>query len=165
VTFLSLFAGIGGFDLGLERAGMTCVGQCEIDPFCLAVLARHWPHVWRHDDIRTLTGELVRRNCGGVDLVCGGFPCQDISAEGKGDGIDGSRSGLWREMLRVVREVRTHWVLAENVGALRNRGYDRVHDDLVTAGYACRQIVVGAEAVGSPHKRERVWIVGYAGRD
>lgn len=159
MNVLSLYTGIGGFDLGLERAGMRIAGQCEIDSFCIAVLEKHWPKVWRHHDIRTLTGELVREHCGRIGLVCGGFPCQDISNAGKGAGIDGSRSGLWREMLRLVREVRPDWVIVENVSALRKRGADRVLGDLGKADYACRVFVVGAEAVGAPHKRERVWIV------
>ena len=159
---LSLFSGIGGIDLGLQRAGMTIAGQCEIDLFCRAVLEKHWPKVWRHDDVTTLTGRLVREHCGDIDIIAGGFPCQDISIAGKGVGLDGPRSGLWRQMLRLVREVRPDWVLAENVLALRSRGYDHVHDDLVAAGYTPRQVVVGAEHCGAPHRRHRVWIVAHA---
>lgn len=155
---LSLFSGIGGIDLGLERAGMRVVAQCEIDPFCRAVLAKHWPHVERFDDVQRLDGTVW---AGRVDLVAGGFPCQDISTAGKGKGIEhGERSGLWREMHRIVAECRPTWVLIENVPALRTRGADRVLADLESLGYACVPLVVGAWAVGAPHRRDRVWIVG-----
>jgi len=121
---LSLFSGIGGIDLGLERAGMRVVAQCEIEPFARAVLAKHWPDVRRYEDVRTLDGTEWR---GTVDLVAGGFPCQDISTAGKGKGIEkGERSGLWREMRRIIGECRPRWVLAENVPALRTRGADIV---------------------------------------
>lgn len=161
--FLSLFAGIGGFDLGLERAGWQCVGQVEIEPFCLAVLAKHWPHVPRWGDIRDATAESIRGRYGHIDAIVGGFPCQDISVAGKGAGIGGERSGLWYEMLRLIRELGPAWVVAENVPALRARGADRVLGDLEGAGYACWPLVVGADDVGAPHRRKRVWIVAYRG--
>jgi len=154
----SLFAGIGGFDLGLERAGFDIAWHCEIEPFAAAVLAKHWPHVPNHGDVRSVRGNRVEP----VDLICGGFPCQDISVAGKGAGIDGERSGLWSEYARLVRECRPRWVVAENVPALRTRGYDRVHDDLEAAGYAVWPLVVGADDVGAPHRRKRVWIVAHA---
>lgn len=158
LKFLSLFAGIGGLDLGLERAGMTCVGQVEIEPFAQAVLTCRWPDVPKWADVRAFNGS----ECGPVDLVCGGFPCQDISAAGKGAGLSGERSGLWYEMLRIIRAARPAWVLAENVPALRTRGYDAVAAGLEEAGYTVRPLVVGAWAVGAPHKRDRVWIVANA---
>ena len=157
---LSLFGGIGGIDLGLERAGMEIVGQCEIEPFPLAVLAKHWPNVWRHDDVKTITGELVRRNCGTVDLIAFGAPCQDNSLAGKGAGIDGKRSGLFWEALRLVREVQPGWILFENVPGLINRGLDRCLAGLDEAGYKCQTVIVGADDVGAPHRRKRLWIVG-----
>src|SRR6201992_4439649 len=138
---------------------MTIAGQCEIDPFCLAVLAKHWPNVERFSDVKQLTGQLVHERCGGIDLVCGGFPCQDLSLAGKGAGLDGSRSGLWRPMLRVVREVQPQWVVVENVPGLLSRGYDEVAGGLEKAGYACETLVGGACDVGFPHRRKRVWIV------
>jgi DNA (cytosine-5)-methyltransferase 1 len=157
MKFISLFSGIGGLDVGLERVGMSCVAQVEIDPFCRAVLEKHWPDVPRFSDVRDFNRRSIP---GDVDLVCGGFPCQDISVAGKGKGIaKGTRSGLWREMFRIIRQFRPRWVLAENVPALRTRGYDRVHDALERIGYAVRPLVVGAWAVGAPHKRDRVWIV------
>lgn len=156
LRYLSLFTGIGGMDLGLDRAGMTCCGQVEIDPYCRAVLARHWPDVRRMEDVRDVTAESFDR----PDLICGGFPCQDISVAGKGAGLAGARSGLWYEMLRVIRASRPRWVLAENVPALRTRGADAVLADLERAGYTCWSVVVGAEHVGAPHRRHRVFIVG-----
>lgn len=154
----SLFSGIGGFDLGLERSGMRVVWQSEVDPYASAVLRKHWPHVPNHGDVRSIRGDTVEL----VDVLCGGFPCQDISVAGKGAGIDGERSGLWREYARLIRELRPRWVVAENVPALRTRGYDRVHDDLEAEGYAVWAFVVGADDVGAPHRRKRVWIVAHA---
>lgn len=157
MNFLSLFSGIGGIDLGLERSGMTCVGQVEIDPFCRRVLAKHWPDVPRFEDVRTFTGDQV----GAVDLICGGFPCQDVSLAGKGAGVEaGERSGLWREFRRIILEKLPRWVLVENVPGLRTRGADLVLAQLGEAGYACWPLVVGAEHVGAPHRRHRVFIIG-----
>ena len=162
---LDLFSGIGGFSLGLESAGMQTIGFCEIEPFPRAVLEKHWPGVPIHDDVRTLSAESVswlRTEAErGIDLICGGFPCQDISVAGKGAGLKGSRSGLWYEYLRLVQELRPRWVLAENVGALRTRGYDEIAGGLEAEGYAVWPLVVGAWAVGAPHRRERVWIVAH----
>lgn len=158
MRFLSCFAGIGGLDLGLERAGYVCVGQIEVDPYCRGVLERHWPGVWRRGDIRLVDPA----DCPAADLVCGGFPCQDTSAAGKGRGLTGWRSGLWTELLRLVLGLRPRWVLVENVPALRTRGADVVLGGLEAAGYACWAGVVGAWAVGAPHRRDRVWIVGHS---
>ncbi len=160
---LDLFSGIGGFSLGLERAGMTTVAFCESDGYARRVLRKHWPDTWLYEDIRTLTAKRLRADgLGPVDVVCGGFPCQDISTAGKGAGIDGPRSGLWAEMLRVIKEVKPRWVVAENVPALRGRGADRVLADLEGAGYAAVPVVVGAVHVGASHRRERVWIVAHS---
>lgn len=161
MKFLSLFAGIGGLDLGLERAGMQCVGQVEIDPFCRKVLAKHWPNVWRHDDVRTLTGELVRQHCGRVDLICGGFPCQDISQSGRKVGIGGERSGLWNEYARLIRELRPDGAVMENVAALLARGIDRVLGDLADIGYDAEWQCLPSAAVGGPTRRPRVFIIAY----
>jgi DNA (cytosine-5)-methyltransferase 1 len=157
MTCGDLFAGIGGMSLGLERAGFTVRWQVEREPYCENVLARHWPDVVRRRDVRFAgTGTLEP-----VDLIAGGFPCQDISTAGKGAGLDaGHRSGLWREFARIVRELRPRWVLVENVPALRRRGADTVLGDLEAAGYACWPLVVGARHVGAPHRRDRLWIVG-----
>jgi DNA (cytosine-5)-methyltransferase 1 len=156
VTCGDCFAGIGGMSLGLKRAGFTVRWQVEREPFCENVLARHWPDVVRRRDVR-FAGAT---NLAPVDLIAGGFPCQDISAAGRGVGITGFRSGLWREFARIVRELHPRWVLVENVPALRHRGADTVLSDLEVAGYACWPLVVGARHVGAPHRRDRVWIVG-----
>lgn len=153
---LDLFSGIGGFALGLERAGMTTVSFCEIDPFCRAVLAKHWPGVPCHDDITTR--EFAE---GEADVVCGGFPCQDISNAGKRAGITGSRSGLWRELVRAVRVVRPKYAIVENVAALLNRGMGVVLGDLAESGYDAEWDCIPACAVGAPHIRDRAWIVSY----
>ena len=158
LTFGSLFAGIGGFDLGLERAGMRCEWQVEIDPYARAVLAKHWPDVRRHEDVRTFPppeGEW------GVDVICGGFPCQDISVAGKGAGLAGARSGLWYEYARIIGELRPRYVIVENVAALLARGMGTVLGDLSTLGYDAEWHVIPASAVGAPHRRERVWIVAH----
>ena len=161
IRFLSLFAGIGGFDLGLERAGWQCVGQVEIDPFCRRVLAKHWPNVVRFEDVREVTGELVRERCGDVDAIVGGFPCQDISFAGAGAGLDGERSGLWKELYRIICELRPRIALMENVAALLNRGIDRVLADLARIGYDAEWSIVSVCSMGAPHMRRRLFIVAY----
>lgn len=158
LTFGELFAGIGGFSLGLERAGMTCKWQVEIDPYATAVLRKHWPDVPKHDDVRTFPPQ----GDWGVDIICGGFPCQDISYAGKGAGLAGARSGLWHEFARVIGELRPRYVVVENVAALLTRGMDAVIGTLSTLGYDAEWHVIPASAVGAPHRRERVWIVAYA---
>jgi len=180
VNVLDLFSGIGGFSLGFERAGMRTVAFCEIDPYCRAVLRRHWPDVPVYDDVRTLTRETLadtycqrcretRRSedwggtCGcGPQVICGGFPCQDISTAGKGAGISGERSGLWSEYARIVGEVRPRYVIVENVAALLGRGIERVLGDLAALGFDAEWHCIPASAVGAPHRRDRVWIVAHA---
>ena len=161
IRFLSLFAGIGGFDLGLERAGWQCVGQVEIDQFCRRVLAKHWPNVVRFEDVREVTGELIRERCGDVDAVVGGFPCQDISFAGGGLGLDGARSGLWRELYRIICELRPRIALMENVAALLTRGLGRVLADLASIRYDAEWSIVSACSMGLPHMRQRLFIVAY----
>jgi DNA (cytosine-5)-methyltransferase 1 len=165
VTFGELFAGIGGFSLGLERAGMTCKWQVEIDPYARAVLNKHWPDVRRHDDVRTFppTHTHTHTQDFSVDLICGGFPCQDISVAGKGAGLAGARSGLWHEFARIIGELRPRYVIVENVAALLTRGMGTVLGDLSSLGYDAEWHVIPASAVGAPHRRERVWIVGVRG--
>jgi DNA (cytosine-5)-methyltransferase 1 len=158
LTFGSLFAGIGGLDLGLERAGMTCRFQVEIDDYATQVLAKHWLHVVRHRDVRS----VGRHNLEYVDLICGGFPCQDISNAGKRAGIDGERSGLWAEFARIVGELRPRFVLVENVSALLGRGIGRVLGDLAALGYDAEWDVLSACQFGAPHARERLFILAYA---
>ncbi len=151
----SLFSGIGGFDFGLERAGMRVAWQCEADPFCRRVLARHWPDVPCYPDVREL------RNAERVDVLCGGFPCQDLSYAGKGAGIDGARSGLWSEYARLIGELRPGYVIVENVAALLARGLERVLGDLATLGYDAEWDCLPASAFGAPHRRDRLWLVAY----
>src|SRR5690349_11846139 len=136
LKLLDLFSGIGGFSLGLERTGgFDTVAFCEVEPFCQRVLAKHWPKVPCYDDIRTLTAARLAADGIAVDAICGGFPCQDISAAGKGAGIEGERSGLWTEYARLIGELRPRLVFVENVRALLARGMDKVCGDLASIGY------------------------------
>lgn len=159
---LDLFSGIGGFSLGLERAGMRTVAFCEIDPYCRAVLRKHWPDVPIFEDVCTLRGEDV----GPVDVVCGGFPCQPWSTAGKRGGEADDRD-LWPEMRRVIETCGPRWVLGENVPGLddpRYMGLDRVLSDLEALGYAAGTAEIPACAVDAPHKRMRLWIVAHRER-
>ena len=165
----SLFSGIGGFELGFERAGMQVSWQVEQDAYCRAVLARHFPDAVRFEDVR----EVGARELDPVDLICGGFPCQDLSSAGRGAGIDGARSGLWSEFARIVRELRPGYVVVENVPALltgRGKRWDRgpigrVLGDLAEARYDAEWACLSAREFGAPHLRKRVWIVAYPARD
>jgi DNA (cytosine-5)-methyltransferase 1 len=160
VNVLDLFSGIGGFSLGLERAGMRTVAFCEIEPFARRVLAKHWPDVPCYDDVRSLTAErLAADGIAPVDVICGGFPCQDISLAGKGAGLAGERSGLWREYARIIGEFRPRYVVVENVAALLGRGLDDVLGDLAALGYDAEWHCIPASAVGAPHRRDRLWLV------
>lgn len=161
MNVLSLFAGIGGLELGLERAGMTVVGQVELDPWARQVLAKHWPDTPRHDDVRSAPEWWTSEERPDVDLVCGGFPCQDISLAGRGVGIGGERSGLWKAMLDTIRAVRPRYVLIENVAALAFRGLDVVLADLASIGFDAEWGTVSACAVGAPHMRKRLFVVAY----
>jgi DNA (cytosine-5)-methyltransferase 1 len=174
VTIGSLFSGIGGLDLAMEWAGFgPTVFQVEIDPWCRAVLAKHWPQAERYDDVRELSGAALPL----ADVWCGGFPCQDISgANPHGRGLDGERSGLWFEFRRLLEEARDagkqpRGVVVENVGRLARRGLDVVADGLCGLGYEVEVSRVLAADVGAPHLRERCFLVcvladaGRAGRD
>ncbi len=159
LTVGSLFSGIGGFELGLERTGgFKTAWQCEINPFCLKVLEKHWPNVKRFTDIKKMG---VEEEIPHVDVICGGFPCQDISCAGKGAGIHAERSGLWWEMLRIVRLVRPRYVLVENVAALLNRGLDEVLGSLAESGYDAEWQILRACDFGLPHRRERIYLICY----
>ena len=155
MKFLSLFSGIGGFDLGLERAGMQCVGQVEKDKFCQRVLAHHWPEVKRVEDIYNVTGADFEP----VELICGGFPCQPFSTAGKRGGKNDDRY-LWPEMLRVIEAYKPAWVLGENVAGIVSMALDTVLSDLENKGYTCQAFIIPACAVDAKHERKRVWIVG-----
>ena len=155
----SLFSGIGGLDLGLERAGMEVVWQVENDPFCNRVLAKHWPNVTRYEDVRDVDFRQVEP----VEVIAGGFPCQDISHAGKRTGMAGSKSSLWYEFERAVCEIRPQFVLVENVAGLLVRGLDGVLGRLADLGYDAEWNVLPAAAVGAPHLRARVFVLAYPG--
>jgi len=157
VTFGSLFTGIGGLDLGLDRAGMECRWQVEIDPFCNKVLDKHWPGVKRYGDIRAVRGSELER----VDWIVGGFPCQDISYAGLGAGLAGERSGLFYEYARLIREMGPKGALLENVAALLGRGIGQVLGDLAACGYDCEWDCLPACSFGAPHQRDRVFVVAH----
>lgn len=159
---LDLFSGIGGFSLGLERSGnFETVAFCEIEDYPRRVLRKHWPKVPIYDDIRTLTADRLAADGIGVDVICGGFPCQDVSFAGPGTGLDGKRSGLWREYRRIAGELRPEYIIVENVRALLGRGMGTVLGDLAALGYDCVWDCIPANYVGAPHERERIWIVAH----
>jgi len=164
LTFGSLFAGIGGLDLGLERAGMECRWQVEIDDYATRVLERHWPDVPRFRDVRDCGAANLER----ADLICGGFPCQDVSLAGQRAGLAGKRTTLWSEFSRIICEVGPRWVLAENVPGLLSsdsgRFFGRVLRDLAESGYDAEWDCIPAAAVGAPHRRDRVFIVAHTNR-
>jgi DNA (cytosine-5)-methyltransferase 1 len=157
LTFGSAFAGIGGFDLGREQAGFETRWQIEIDPFRRAVLAHHWPDVPRHADIREVRTDALET----VDLVCGGFPCEDISRAGRRAGIGGAKSGLWSELHRITRDLRPGYLLLENSTSLLVRGLGRVLGDLAEIGYDAEWDCLPAAAFGAPHIRDRLYLLAY----
>lgn len=158
LTIGSLFAGIGGLDLGLERAGLGPVRwQAEMDADARRVLRKHWPDAKQLEDVR-----FVKAGRGlEVDLICGGFPCQDVSYAGTGKGLEGERSGLWFEFARVVRDLRPRVVVVENVSALLRRGIDAVLGTLASLGYDAAWNCLTAAAVGAPHRRDRFFMVAW----
>jgi len=156
MKFGSLFAGIGGIDLGLERAGMECLWQVEWDDYCQRVLAKHWPNVARYGDIHG----VGKHNLEAVDLIAGGFPCQPVSFAGRQKGIEDDR-WLWPEFYRVVLELRPRYVLVENVPGLYHQGFGEVITDLAKSGYDAEWNRIFAASVGAPHLRERVFIIAY----
>lgn len=155
LNVLDLFSGIGGFSLGLERAGMRTVGFVENNVYCQRVLGKHWPTVPIHGDIRTAYWGRCE-----ADVVCGGFPCQDISNAGQRAGLAGERSGLWRELVRAIRMVRPLHAIVENVAALLVRGMDTVLGDLAESGYDAEWDCFPT-GLNLGHRRERVWIVAH----
>jgi DNA (cytosine-5)-methyltransferase 1 len=189
-TFLSVFSGVGGFDLGLERSGWRCAGQIEVDPFCTRVLARHWPDVPRWGDVRTVnadtmgspdaawtrrvwsgigaTGSHAGQHDGGpVDLLCGGFPCQDLSVAGRRAGLSAARSGLFFEFVRLAGELRPRWILLENVPGLFSsnggRDFALILHTLDQLGYGVSWRVLDSRYFGVPQRRRRVFLVGHLG--
>lgn len=161
MNYLSLFSGIGGLDLGLDRAGMTCVGQVEKDDFCRRVLAKHWPEVPRHDDVCTTVDWWGSGPRPIVHAVIGGYPCQPSSQAGPGLGASDER-WLWPEMAAVIAALRPTWVIWENVPGLLTRGLPLVHRDLVELGYRHRVGWASACVMGAPHPRRRLFGVAHA---
>lgn len=160
LNVVSLFSGIGGLELGLERAGMTVVGQVEIDPYCRQVLSTHWPEVPRHDDVRTAVDWWLSRSRPRVHVVAGGFPCQPFSTNGLRLGTADPR-WLWPAMADFIAAVRPDWVVWENVSGLLTRGLEHVHADLVRLGYRHRVGWTTACAVAAPHMRRRLFGVAH----
>jgi len=163
---LDLFSGIGGFSLGLERAGMETVAFCEIDPYCQKVLNKHWPDVPIYEDVTGLTGEKLESDgITGIDVICGGFPCQDVSVAGDRKGLDGERSGLWSEFARLIGDIRPAYAIVENVTGLlsgdNGRWFGAVLGDLAQIGYDAEWHCIPASAVGAPHRRDRVWVLAH----
>lgn len=160
---LDLFSGIGGFSLGLERTGgFETVAFCEIEEFPRRVLAKHWPEVPCYHDVRELTADRLAADGIAVDVICGGFPCQDLSEAGQRAGIDGERSGLWREFARIIGEVRPEVAVVENVPELLTGAdgawFARVLGDLAAIGYDAEWDCIQAADLGAAHIRDRVWI-------
>tara|TARA_R110000824_G_C15107828_1_gene666879 strand:+ start:67 stop:912 length:846 start_codon:yes stop_codon:yes gene_type:complete len=156
----SLFSGIGGFDLGLERAGHEIIWQVEKDPYCRKVLAKHWPDVPCHSDVH----DVGAHNLEEVDVICGGFPCQPVSVAGKQLAQDDER-WLWPEFARIIRELRPRHILVENVPGLFIRGLGNVLGDMATLGYDAEWGCVSAASVGAPHLRSRVFVVAHRERE
>jgi DNA (cytosine-5)-methyltransferase 1 len=162
VKVLDLFSGIGGFSLGLERAGMETVAFCEFDEHAQKVLRKHWPGVPIHSDIRELDAKQFR---GTVDVICGGFPCQDLSTAGKQVGFSGERSSLYGEMLRVIGECMPRYAIFENVTGLltgdSGRWFGQFLYDLAQIGFDAEWHCVSASDIGAQHHRDRVWVIAY----
>jgi DNA (cytosine-5)-methyltransferase 1 len=157
LTIGSLFSGIGGLELGLEWAGLgPVVWQCEIDPFCRRVLEKHWPNVTRYEDVTR------PRNYPHVDVICGGFPCQDVSSAGAKRGIGGQKSSLWWHYADIVRQVRPRFVVVENVASGQRLWLPHVRHQLHMLGYGTRAVALAASDVGAPHRRRRVFVVADA---
>lgn len=156
MRFGSLFSGVGGFDLGLERAGFECAWQVEIDPQCRAVLRRHWPDVDLYEDVRN----VGRANLAPVELICGGFPCPVVSQAARGRN---RTEWLWPQFARVLSEMRPAWTIIENVEGLRyaGRGLENVLRDLAALGYDATWTLLPASLFGAPHRRARLWVVAY----
>lgn len=158
----SLFSGIGGIDVGLEAAGMEVAWQVEADLFCRTVLKQYWTCPV-YDDVRHIPADAAP-----VDVLAGGFPCQDLSQAASGwepPGLDGARSGLWSEYANLIRRFQPRYVIVENVAILRHRGLHRVLGDLAHLGYDAEWDVFPAAAFGAPHRRARLWLVAYPNRN
>ena len=157
---LDLFSGIGGFSLGLERAGMRTVAFCEIEEYPRAVLKKHWPNISCYEDVRTLTAERLRTDGIIPNIICGGFLCQGVSEAGLRQGLQDPRSGLWQEYARIIGEVRPLYVIVENVSELLRDGYGmgEILADLAKIGFDAEWDCISVGELGAPHGRDRVWI-------
>jgi DNA (cytosine-5)-methyltransferase 1 len=160
LNVLDIFSGIGGFSIGLEAATMQTVAFCEINPFCRKILKKHWPSIPIFSDITTIHKEDLKV-LPRIDVIAGGFPCQDISVAGKQKGIAAKRSGLWKEFARLINEVRPKYAIIENVANLRSQGLINVLQDLWEIGYNAEWHCIPASAFGAPHRRDRIWIISY----
>jgi len=162
MNHLDLFSGIGGFSLALEKVGFTTIGFCERDEYCRLLLQKHWKGVKIHNDIKKLEAKDIEER---VEILTGGFPCQPYSVAGKQKGTDDDRY-LWPDMFRVIKDVKPTWIIAENVRGIINiqdgMVFETVCSDLESEGFEVQPFVIPAAGVGAPHKRERVWIVGYS---
>jgi len=164
---LDLFSGIGAFSLGLERAGMETIAFCEIEDYPVKILNKHWPDVPIYEDVRELTNEKLKADgITGIDVICGGFPCQDISCAGNQAGIgEETRSGLWSECARLLRDIRPKYAIFENVTALLNGAggdwFKRVLWDISQVGYDAEWHCIPASELGAHHHRDRIWIIAY----
>ena len=159
ITILDTFAGIGGFSFAADKlvGGFKTTQFIEINPFCQKILNKHWPNIPIHNDINTFTAGI-----GQFDCITGGFPCQDISVAGRKEGItEKSRSGLFYQLMRVIRMVRPKFVVLENVAAILNNGLDIVLGELSQAGYDAEWAVISASSLGAAHRRSRWWCVAY----
>ena len=160
MNVLDLFSGIGGFSLGLERAGMRTIAFCEIEEYPRSILRKHWPDVPIFEDVRELHAKDLPES---IDLICGGYPCQPFSVAGKRRGAEDDRH-LWPEIVRLIRELdaagnKPAWCLFENVAGHISMGLDTVLSDLEGEGYTCWPLVIPACALNAPHRRDRVWII------
>ena len=166
LNILDLFSGIGGFSYAAERlvGGFTTKQFVEIDPYCCSVLSKHWPGVPIHDDVQTFTAPV-----GSFDVITAGFPCQDLSKAGKRAGLQGARSGLFYEVMRLAREIQPRFILLENVGNLLSHAngqtFQEILCEIASAGFDAEWACIPASDLGASHKRERVWIVAYTGGD
>ena len=160
LNVLDIFSGIGGFSIGLEAASMQTVAFCEINPFCQKILTRHWPSVPIFSDITTIHKEDLKA-LPTIDVIAGGFPCQDISVAGKQKGITAKRSGLWKEFARLINEIKPKYAIIENVANLRSTGLISVLQDLWEIGYDAEWHCIPASAFGAPHRRDRIWIIAH----
>ncbi|MGL5716244.1 MAG: DNA cytosine methyltransferase [Paraclostridium sp.] len=160
LNVLDIFSGIGGFSLGLEAATMQTVAFCEINPFCRKILKKHWPSIPIFTDITTINKEDLK-TLPRIDVIVGGFPCQDVSIAGKKKGINAKRSGLWKEFVRLINEIRPKYAIIENVANLRSTGLINVLQDLWKIRYDAEWHCIPASAFGAPHRRDRIWIIAY----